>query len=216
MATRIIIDGYNLLHVTGITGPEALPGTLERSRNGLLNFLAAALEPTERESTTIVFDAMNAPPGLPRSWTHHAMTVLFAPSSEDADTLIENLIDAHHSARQVTVVSSDHRIQRAARRRRATPIDSDEWYANIERRRHKRTPDRAVADTKPRAPLSTAEVQRWLHEFGDLAVTDDIAGGTLPEHQESDSLPEKELPRHATEWEGFPPGYCDDLIDPDA
>ena len=213
MATRLIIDGYNLLHVTGIVGPAALPSNLERSRNGLLNFLAAALDLPARESTTIVFDAMNAPPGLPHTLTHHGMTVLFAPSPDDADTLIEDLIRSHNSPRRLTVVSSDHRIQRAARRGRATPVDSDKWYANIERRRHANDPGQAAPDVKPRTPLSDDEVRRWLVEFGDVAITDDLADGTARCDPKPTDHSEKELPRNETDWDGFPPGYCDDLLD---
>ena len=216
MATRLIIDGYNLLHVTGIVGPAALPSNLERSRNGLLNFLAAALDSPTRENTTIVFDAMNAPPGLPHTLTHHGMTVLFAPSPDDADTLIEDLIRAHHSPRRLTVVSSDHRIQRAARRRRATPIDSEEWYADIERRRHTADPGQAAPDVKPRTPLSGDEVHRWLVEFGDVAITDDTAERTAQCDSKSNGQIEQDLPRNETDWDGFPPGYCDDLLDPDS
>lgn len=216
MATRLIIDGYNLLHVTGIVGPAALPSTLERSRNGLLNFLAAALDPPTRKSTTIVFDAMNAPPGLPHTRNHHGMTVLFAPSPDDADTVIENLIRSHNSPRRLTVVSSDHRIQRAARRRRATPVDSEKWYTNIERRRHADDPKQAAPEVKPRAPLSGDEVQRWLVEFGDVGITDDHAAGTVQCDPKSNDHPEQDLPPNKTNWDGFPPGYCDDLLDPDS
>ncbi len=35
-----LIDGYNLLHVTGILGTGSRAGTLERARLALLNFLA--------------------------------------------------------------------------------------------------------------------------------------------------------------------------------
>jgi hypothetical protein len=41
------------------------------------------------------------------------------------------LIRKHSSPRALTVVSSDHRLHRAARRRRATPIDSDRWVADV-------------------------------------------------------------------------------------
>ena len=212
MATRLIIDGYNLVHVTGIVGPESLPGTLERSRNGLLQFLAQAIDEPTRAGTTIVFDAMNAPPGLPRSFVFRDMTILFAPRSEDADTLIENLIQAHHSPRQLTVVSSDHRIQRAARRRRAVPTDSDRWYAAMERQRRTNPASQQVKDVKPRSPLSSAEVQSWLDEFGVVDINEEEVKPVASEETRNDS---DDIPRHDTQWEGFPPGYCDDLLPPD-
>ena len=60
----LLIDGYNLLNVTGIFA-QAGPGTeLHRTRVALLNFLAASINQRERKATTIVFDAAGAPPGL--------------------------------------------------------------------------------------------------------------------------------------------------------
>jgi hypothetical protein len=51
----LLIDGYNLLHVTGIVGRAG--SGLQGSRNALLRFLAAAIEPDDLAETTIVFDA---------------------------------------------------------------------------------------------------------------------------------------------------------------
>ncbi len=76
-----------------------------------------------------MFDAADAPPGLPRTLEHRGLTVRFAAKSGSADELIEELIRADSAPRRLMVVSSDHRLQRAARRRKATAIDSDVWYA---------------------------------------------------------------------------------------
>jgi predicted RNA-binding protein with PIN domain len=73
---RLLIDGYNLLHVTGIVGRGNELTELHRSREALLRFLAASIEPGERAQTTIVFDAAGAPPGLPQTLAHDAMTAL--------------------------------------------------------------------------------------------------------------------------------------------
>ena len=125
MVMAILIDGYNLLYAAGIRAETAPPHTLERSRSALLNFVAAAVDPEELCRTTVVFDAANAPPGLPDRRSHRGILVLFARKHDTADALIEELIAAEDAPRRLTVVSSDHRIQRAARRRRATAIDSD-------------------------------------------------------------------------------------------
>ena len=88
----ILIDGYNLLHVTGIVGRGIGPGTLERSRSALLNFIAASVDLDELPQTTVVFDAKQAPPGLPRTIEHGGLTVRYASDYEEADDLIEELI----------------------------------------------------------------------------------------------------------------------------
>ena len=122
----LLIDGYNLLHVTAIVGHGGLRG----SREGLLRFLASAIDPRERPQTTIVFDAAEAPPHLPRMIVVDEMTIHFSSEYDNADELIEELIEAHSVPKSLLVVSSDHRIQRAARRRKAPFVDSDVWFAD--------------------------------------------------------------------------------------
>ncbi len=59
----LVIDGYNLMHVAGILGRGVGPGSLQRSRLALLNFLAESLDPRELPRTTVVFDSHDAPGG---------------------------------------------------------------------------------------------------------------------------------------------------------
>ena len=105
----LLIDGYNLLHATGIVGPGHGAGRLRAERLALLNFLAESIDPAELPHTTVVFDAREAPPGLPRqSWSIGGITVRFATQYESADELIEELIQAASAPRRLVVVSSDH------------------------------------------------------------------------------------------------------------
>lgn len=184
----ILIDGYNLMHAAGILGRGIGQGGLERSRLALLNFVAESAPPADLPHTTIVFDARQAPPGLPHRLIHRGLTVLFATAHASADELIEELIRADHAPRRLTVVSSDHRLQRAARRRRAKAVDSDRWYEEMVRQRTARGLSEPAAPLKP-ALAAASEVEYWLGQFddeetGELA-TDDI----------------------------FPPGYGEDLAE---
>lgn len=61
-----LIDGYNLLHASGVFGMGGRT-PLEASREALLDWLGEVLSDAERQRTTIVFDAREAPPGLPCS-----------------------------------------------------------------------------------------------------------------------------------------------------
>ncbi|MCA9153367.1 MAG: NYN domain-containing protein [Planctomycetales bacterium] len=187
----LLIDGYNLLHVTGIFGRGRGPGSLERSRNALLNFVAAAVDPAELPQTTVVFDAKEAPPGLPRTVTHRGITVHFAAEFEEADDLLEELIRTEPSPRKLLVVSSDHRVQRAAKRRRAATIDSDVWYD--EAKRHRRDSAGVTSrDVKPDSP-SVGEVNRWLEAFGFPAsppVADSTPNNSPPIPESAESLPQ--------------------------
>jgi predicted RNA-binding protein with PIN domain len=180
----LLIDGYNLLHVTDIFGQPG-PGTdLHRTRLALLEFLAASLGKRERTETTIVFDAAGAPPGLPRTINHGGITVHFARRHSDADEMIEDLLEQCAAPKALVVVSSDHRVQRAARHRGATYINSDEWYADLLASRAKK--DASNTSPKSSREPTSGEVDYWLREFGSAPADDDP---TSP----------------------FPPGYADDI-----
>ncbi|MGA2064717.1 MAG: NYN domain-containing protein [Thermoguttaceae bacterium] len=162
----LLIDGYNVLNVVGILGGGQGPGGLERARLALLNFLAESLDPPEVSRTTVVFDAREAPRGLPRQTLHRGITVRFAPADQEADTVIEELIRADSAPRRLTVVSSDRAIQRAARRRRARAVASDAWYAEVVRRRRERHQASADAPDRPALPLLQEDVEYWVRQFG--------------------------------------------------
>jgi predicted RNA-binding protein with PIN domain len=172
----LLIDGYNLLHASGIHGRGRGAGALERSREALLNVLATSLPSEEVTRTTIVFDARDPPWGVSRQTEHQGLTVIFASREVDADSLIEELIKEHSAPRKLTVVSSDHRLQRAAKRRRATAIDSDRWFAQLLRERHERSLPQQSDVIKPEGPFSPGEVDFWLKQF-DLEASVDKGSG---------------------------------------
>jgi hypothetical protein len=183
----LLIDGYNLLHVSDIFAGEGAGTELHRSRLALLDFLATWIDERERNQTTIVFDAAGAPPGLPRTMTHEGMTIHFARRHSDADEMIEELLEQYAAPRELVVVSSDHRVQRAARRRGATFIDSEQWYSEL---RSARTP-RTQNDNAREALGEKAapdEIAYWIDEFADA--------------------PPDESPTNP-----FPPGYADDVTE---
>jgi predicted RNA-binding protein with PIN domain len=184
----LLIDGYNLLHVTDIFGSAVGAETaLHASRHALLDYLASALDAKARAATTIVFDAAGAPPGLPQTLSHEGITVRFARRHSDADEMIEDLIEAHPAPRSLVVVSSDHRVQRAARRRGATYVDSDRWFEDL--RTVRRNLEKAAdAIAKPTAEMTPEQVDYWVKKFAEPAA-----------NEEPESL--------------FPPGYAEDLLD---
>jgi len=149
-------------------------------REKLLARLAECLDEPVRTRTCVVFDAKNAPADLPSSLTHAGMDVRFAVDHPEADDLLEELIGQHHHPKQLTVVSSDHRIQTAAKRKRASFVDSEVWYDALEdgtvllgwtpsQRRKKPTPEQS--DVQPNQPfsqpnsdweISDEDLQRWI------------------------------------------------------
>ncbi len=179
----LIIDGYNLMHALGMTRLRYGPGDLERTRTAFVNYLAGRLAPAERERTTVVFDAGDAPPDLPRQSQLHAMQIVFAPPGGDADSVIEELIAGHSSPRQILVISSDHRLQKAVRRRRGRYSDSEPFAALLEERNPRTVDsDPAAASTGPAAPtdpkfggsVSASETDALLKIFGEIPEAGNI------------------------------------------
>ncbi len=225
----LLIDGYNLLSAVGILGRGVGPGSLHRARLALLNFLAESLEPQEISRTTVVFDAADPPPGLPRTVDHRGLSVRFASQYEDADTLIEELIRADSAPRRLTVVSSDHRLQRAARRRRARAVDSHVWYGEIVRGREQRRRSTPDVPARPPVPLLEEDVNYWIRQFGgesELArlIEEESAEEPAPsdrpspdEPRRGEPPPDKLTPDEAARiGDPFPPGYAEDLLEDEA
>ena len=231
----LLIDGYNLLHASGVFPAKHLPGTLHHARTALLDELVTMLPERELRQTTIVFDSAEAPPGLPNRVNFQGLDVRFASDHADADELIEILIDESLSPRELIVVSSDHRLHRAARRRRATPMDSDVWFIGLQAMQHLIQEERASA--KPQHQLSEGEVNFWLKAFGANAgegspkppgnpetstevksVSSQPPPGPkgphthLPAKPISNEEADSESPESGV-YNPFPPGYVDDLFE---
>ena len=173
----LIIDGYNLMHAVGLARQQYGQGDLERSRNAFINFLSLAISEKQSARTIVVFDAFDAPDNLSRKYQQSGMTILFAPSGCDADSVIEEMIENHSAPKQVLVVSSDHRIQRAARKRRAKSIDSDLFLIKLEKLHEKnKSTKEALPPQKLGQHISDMETDYWLEEFGSIPTTMKEAG----------------------------------------
>ena len=168
----VIIDAYNLIFQCGLEGPKRTPASITRSRAKLIQLLAGLLPPEQCANTTVVFDAKR----IPLKETHidsrkQGIRVLFAVGYESADEMIEELVAAHSHPKDLLVVSSDHRIQNAATRRKAKAIDSDVWLDQIESQPQ---PDKDSAKTSnndpaqaPSKPVSPEiKSHDWNAEFG--------------------------------------------------
>ncbi|HIN53438.1 MAG TPA: hypothetical protein EYM79_03930 [Planctomycetes bacterium] len=164
-APLFLIDGYNLWWNTGEFGPDNDDGTLQGARDSLTNWLITTLPANLRKKTVLVFDAKNPPPNRGFLFDRDGITIHFAVGYPDADTLMEEYIRIHHAPRNLTVVTSDHRIQRAAKRKRATAVDADRWARHIQHQ-FQATGGKQTNKTKSNPSLSDHEVIGWMKGFG--------------------------------------------------
>jgi len=168
-AVAFLIDGYNLLFALGLASKRTEPKAFELARAKLLAWLHEA-HGTDVSSVTVVFDAQHVAVGGRPEWNDRGLRVLFAVGML-ADDRIEELIREEVNPRKLTVVSSDHRIQVAARRRGCTVWDAAE-YIDWAMARQQRPKASAPMPGKPDS--SPAEVERWLREFGDIDTDPDV------------------------------------------
>ena len=192
---RTLIDGYNLMHAIGLLSRTFGPDGFRKVRHRFLNDLAAGLDPVEAHQTTIVFDAAHPPHGLPDQTRHKGLTIIYAVDDEDADSRLELLIAKHSAPKGLTVVSSDHRVRDAGRRRKAKVLSAEDYWAKVTgpRFRKSTTPPRSptAEERGRREGPSPAEADYWLAAFGELddapetrEALGDVEGGLMPTDEE--------------------------------
>ena len=116
-----------------------------------------------RRDGEIVFDGTG-----PRDKTEYEnvdyIEVLFAGAGSDADTVIEEKIRVNSAPKRLTIVSSDRRLRRAARTRKATVIKSEDFWSLVTKQLAKKRPVKEPP-MKHRG-LSEKETEQWLDIFG--------------------------------------------------
>jgi predicted RNA-binding protein with PIN domain len=139
----------------------------------LLDILAAALpfsghrKSKRGVAVSVVFDAARAPRGVPNEVTYQGIRVLYAKQQQEpADTLIEELIRQDSAPKQLLVVSDDHRLVQAGRRRGCHVMHGEEFLRWLKRQRPK--PDPAAEPSEKKHGISAAQAERWFEEFQDL------------------------------------------------
>jgi predicted RNA-binding protein with PIN domain len=163
---RYLIDGYNLLYAMGVLRGPVGPHGLEKARLGLLGQVRGA-HGAGASDVTVVFDASRAPPGADPEAEYQGIQIRYALRQE-ADDLIDELIRHDSAPRGLAVVSDDHRVQQAARRRQCVVLGCEAYLDHLEKLRHARPEAPEEGATKPDG-VSGAELERWLREFADLA-----------------------------------------------
>ncbi|QEG42951.1 NYN domain-containing protein [Roseimaritima ulvae] len=200
----LLIDGYNLLHQSDLLGRSRAGEWLRQARQRLLRQLAKHLGPDLGAATCIVFDAEDPPPGRPSQLHFQSIDVRFAVDYPEADDLLEELIAQHPAPTRLTVVSSDHRVQRAILRRRGHCFDADHWYHRLVSQGpvlgipwpagSAIDPAAEVEKEKPQ-DLSAAEAARWLATFGIAPPTPQEPQPQPPQEPANAPEPAKRKPK---------------------
>jgi len=176
----LLIDGYNLLHAAGFARHTYGDGMLEQCRLRLIRYLLNHLTQAERKRATLVFDAGEAPTDLPRQWVIQGLQVVFAKPGGDADSEIERLIVRHSAPRLLRIISSDHRLQKAARKRRCRFADSEDFVEELEKRgpiSHPSENDNGstkVSNPKYSGHLFPEDVRYWMQVFANRIEIDEM------------------------------------------
>ena len=146
-----LIDGHNLIPKLGLR-LDSMDDEME---------LIAILQEycrIERKQVEVYFDG--APTQQAGTRKHGSVTAHFVPLKSTADNAIRNRLKTMgKSARNWSVVSSDHRVQLEAREARAEIISSDVFVSTLKQARNS-----APKPTDNRK-LSSQEVDDWLKLF---------------------------------------------------
>lgn len=157
----VVIDGNNLLYAA--RNVEAASSLLV-GRSMLCDAVGKWAQ-QRQERVHIVFDGPAPNAALARQIGHPAVEVSYSGAGISADAVVSNIIETDSAARRLLVVSSDRAIVRVAKRRRARPIRSEEFWKLLKSDLARRPPRRSEPEEKE-AGLGPDATEAWLDEFG--------------------------------------------------
>lgn len=155
----LLVDTYNVLHITGILPPEyagldvhGLAALVAGSRYG-------------RQPVTLICDG--TPKGVPAETAARAdrIRIVYAGPGREADDEITTLINRDSAPRRLTVVSNDNRVKQAARRRKARAMAGETFLRHLALDAAK-SPARRSPAQRPPVPLDETQVNAWMRYFG--------------------------------------------------
>jgi len=154
----LIVDAYNVLHVTGVLPPE-LSG-LEAP--DLADLIAASR--WARHQAIVMCDGTR--PKEVRAMERGTVRVAYAGGGVSADAAIERLVNESSHPRHITVVSNDRAVQRSARRRNARVLGADEFLRQLATDAARAPRSKRSLPRRDPGPLTPQQVEAWLKYFG--------------------------------------------------
>lgn len=170
-APKLLIDGYNLLFQSSFVGRGRGPGWLENSRQRLISHIFSCLGAEQSRGTVIVFDAPKTTAAFDncRDFVfENTIRVIFALEHPEADDFLEETIRSHPHPKTMRVISSDQRIRRCARARRAKDVPAEKFLRELELSAltlEATDPTGESSTSQGDELLDSSEVEYWLKQF---------------------------------------------------
>jgi predicted RNA-binding protein with PIN domain len=198
----VLIDTYNVLHTVGVLPPD-LAGI---DVPGLIRLILAG---RYRDQKCILVCDGQPEPGGAAAQPEATIAIRYSGRGRSADDLLGQLIRSSTAPRRLVVVSSDHEVQKAARKRRCTALSSAEFLQHlVSDTRGGRTGDAAPLRPRPGA-MSETQVDRWMRVFDldkdpiDLSMAADAVPDVQPAAEPAAQSP-KPVPRTLEPGETVP------------
>lgn len=153
----IVVDAYNVLHVTGVLSPDLAGGDLAE--------LAALIATSRYRRETALLACDGVATAAAAKVREPSVRVAFAGGGRTADDYIATFVQASSAPRSLTVVSSDRAVLKTARRRGCATLTGERFLAQLEADRRsfrgERDGGKPVAEGMPRETL-----EQWMATFG--------------------------------------------------
>ncbi|MBN1437383.1 MAG: NYN domain-containing protein [Sedimentisphaerales bacterium] len=152
-----LFDGYNLYHAA-----LKLPDFSSIVPRKLCALIAQDMQRL-RQAAVVVFDGTEPRGQFTPIEPDGFVKLIYSGPHREADDLLEQLIQRNTAPRRLIIVSSDRRIQKAARRRRAKAIRAHEYLEEMIRRAS--TPPRPKDPPEKRLGVPPGQLGQWLDLF---------------------------------------------------
>jgi len=155
-----LVDGYNVYHAARKMADQWSHITTLT----LCQWIARDMQ-SLKDRAIVVFDGKKLRGQSLEILPAGFVEILYSGPEQDADTALEHLIQQNTAPRRLTVVSSDNRLRKAARRRRCKRLKSPEYLEELIRRQQT-PPRRPTEPIQKRRGLAEGELTEWLERFG--------------------------------------------------
>jgi len=154
----VVIDGYNLLRSIQKRSEE-----FESLSDVQLCKVIGRYLKLIGENGEMIFDGIG-PPDKSGFDNISNLEVFFVGTNTDADAVIEDKIRANTAPKRLLVVSSDQRLRRSARARKAMTEKSEVFWDDVQKRLSRKGGTKEPPGK--RHGLSESETEQWLKFFG--------------------------------------------------